>query len=54
MIFFALCCQCGATLVTIKKETQSWRYPAIVFFYMTGLAYVSALAVYQIFSKVWY
>ncbi len=54
MIFFALCCQCGATLVTIKKETQSWRYPAIVFFYMTGLAYVSALAVYQIFSRVWY
>jgi ferrous iron transport protein B len=54
MIFFALCCQCGATLVTIRKETQSWRYPVFVFLYMTSLAYVMALVTYQVFSKVWY
>lgn len=50
MIFFALCCQCGATLVTIKQETQSWRYPVFVFTYMTTLAYIAALAAYQIFA----
>ena len=51
MVFFALCCQCGATLVTIKQETGSWRYPAFVFTYMTVLAYVSAFTVFQIFSR---
>ncbi len=54
MIFFALCCQCGATLVTIRKETQSWLYPAAVFTYMTVLAYLLGIAAYQIFSRVWY
>ena len=48
MIFFALCCQCGATLATIKRETNSWGYPVFTFLYMTGLAYVAALATYQI------
>lgn len=54
MVFFALCCQCGATLVTIRKETGSWRYPAGVFLYMTTMAYVAAFATYQVFSRVWY
>ncbi len=48
MVFFALCCQCGATLVTIKQETGNWGYPALVFVYMTTLAYFGAMAVYQI------
>ena len=52
MVFFALCCQCGATLATIKRETDSWGYPAFTFVYMTGLAYLAALAVYQIGSRL--
>jgi ferrous iron transport protein B len=52
MVFFALCCQCGATLVTIRQETNGWRYPALVFGYMTGLAYVGAMIVYQVASRV--
>jgi ferrous iron transport protein B len=48
MVFFALCCQCGATVVTIRQETGSWKYAAGVFTYMTVLAYVGAFAVYQI------
>ncbi len=47
MVFFALCCQCGATLAVIRRETQSWRWPAFTFAYMTALAYVAALIVYQ-------
>ncbi len=47
MVFFALCCQCGATLAVIRRETQSWRWPAFTFAYMTVLAYVAALIVYQ-------
>jgi len=49
MVFFAICCQCGATVVTIKQETTSWYYAVIAFGYMTVLAYLLALAVYQLF-----
>jgi ferrous iron transport protein B len=43
MVFFALCAQCAATLVTIKKESGSWGWAALSFVYMTSLAYVGAL-----------
>lgn len=52
IVFFALCCQCGATVVTIKQETGAWRYAVGVFVYMTILAYVSALVVYQLLSRM--
>lgn len=52
MVFFALCCQCGATLATMKRETNSWGYPAFTFIYMTSLAYLGAWAVYQIGSRI--
>ncbi len=48
MVFFALCAQCGATLMVIRRETNSWRWPLVTFTYMTVLAYVGALATYQI------
>ncbi|MFO0985140.1 MAG: ferrous iron transport protein B [Planctomycetota bacterium] len=47
MIFFALACQCMSTLATVKRETQSWRWPAFLFTYMSVLAYVASLLVYQ-------
>lgn len=46
MVFFALCSQCGATLVTIRRETGQWRWPALSFTYMTTLAYIAAVAAY--------
>jgi ferrous iron transport protein B len=52
MVFFALCCQCMATLAAIKRETNSWKWPAFAFGYMTVLAYVLAVAVYQIGTRV--
>ncbi len=50
MVFFALCAQCAATLMVIKRETNSWRWPIFTFCYMTGLAYVGALLTYQVGS----
>ena len=47
MVFFALCSQCAATLATMRRETGSWRAPLFAFGYMTTLAYVAALIVYQ-------
>ena len=48
MVFFALCAQCAATLAVIRRETNSWRWPAFTFAYMTVLAYVGALLTYQV------
>jgi ferrous iron transport protein B len=48
MVFFALCAQCSATLVTIKRETNSWRWPLFSFVYMTALAYVGAWLTFTI------
>jgi ferrous iron transport protein B len=48
MVFFALCAQCAATLAVIRRETNSWRWPVFTFTYMTTLAYLGALATYQI------
>lgn len=48
MVFFALCAQCAATLAVIRRETNSWRWPAFTFVYMTVLAYVGALVTYQV------
>lgn len=48
MVFFALCAQCGATLAVIRRETNSWRWPAFTFGYMTALAYAAAFVAYQV------
>lgn len=47
MVFYALCAQCAATLAVIRRETNTWRWPAFTFVYMTVLAYVAALVTYQ-------
>jgi ferrous iron transport protein B len=48
MVFFALCAQCVSTLLVMKRETNSWRWPLFSFVYMTALAYIGALLTYQI------
>ncbi len=48
MVFFALCAECAATLAAIRRETNSWRWPAFTFGYMTTLAYTAALVTYQV------
>jgi len=47
LIFFALACQCMATLATVYRETRSWRWPTFLFTYMTVLAWVMSFLVYQ-------
>ena len=48
MVFFALCAQCVSTLAVMWRETNSWRWPVFTFVYMTTLAYLGAMATYQI------
>ncbi len=48
MVFFALCAQCMATLATVKRETNSWKWAVFMFSYMTILAYAGSVAVFQL------
>ncbi len=47
MVFFALCQQCGATLAIIAQET-SWRWAVISFAFMTLLAWIASILIYQV------
>jgi ferrous iron transport protein B len=40
--------QCASTLGVVKRETNSWRWPIIMFVYMTTLAYAAAFATFHI------
>ena len=50
LIFYAFCLQCAATVAVIYRETDSWRWAAFAWIYMTGLGYLGALLVYQLGS----
>ena len=39
--------QCLATLITTRRETNSWRWPAFMFLYLMALAYGAAFITYQ-------
>jgi ferrous iron transport protein B len=47
MVFFALSCQCMSTLAVVRRETGGLRWPLFLFGYMTVLAWVVSLAIYQ-------
>jgi len=40
--------QCLSTLVTVKRETNSWRYPIIMAAYLFGLAYAGSWITYRV------
>ena len=48
MVFYVLAMQCMSTLAVVKRETQTWKWPTIQFFMMTGLAYLMSWMVYVI------
>jgi len=50
LVFYVFAMQCMSTLAIVYRETKNWRLPAIQFAYMFVLAYVTALAAYNIFS----
>jgi ferrous iron transport protein B len=53
MIFFAFAMQCTSTMAVVKRETNSWKWPALQFAYMLVLAYVAAFAVNHIVMAIW-
>ncbi|MFH1642241.1 MAG: ferrous iron transport protein B [Nanoarchaeota archaeon] len=47
MVFVLLYVPCLTVLATIKKETNSWKWPAITAAYLTVVAWVASFIVYQ-------
>jgi ferrous iron transport protein B len=47
VVFFAFALQCTSTLAIVRRETNSWKWPALQFCYMSVLAYLAALATNQ-------
>ena len=40
--------QCTSTLATVKRETNSWRWPLFQFAYMSVIAYSMAWITYRL------
>ena len=47
MVFYVYAAQCMATFAIVKNETNSWKWPIYMIIYMTSLAYLGSLTVYQ-------
>jgi ferrous iron transport protein B len=42
LVYFVYALQCMATVAVIRRETGTWKWPAIAFTYLTGLAWLMA------------
>jgi ferrous iron transport protein B len=52
MLFFAFAMQCTSTMAVVRRETNSWKWPAIQFAYMLVLAYGAAFAANHIITAL--
>ncbi len=52
LIFYVFAMQCMSTLAVVRRETGSWKWPALQFTFMTTLAYLAAWAVYHLLSSL--
>lgn len=50
LVFFIFAMQCFSTLAVVRRETGSWKTPALMLGYMTLLAYGASWLTYRIFS----
>jgi ferrous iron transport protein B len=48
LAWYAFAPQCLSTLVTVKRETNSWRYPLVMVGYLFAMAYICAFVTYRI------
>ena len=48
LAWFVFAPQCISTLATVKRETNSWRYPAAMAIYLFALAYLAAFVTYRV------
>ncbi len=52
LLFFVYALQCMSTIGALRRETNSWKWPAIAWSYMFVLAWVAGFAGYQITAAI--
>ncbi len=50
LVFFVFALQCASTLAVMRRETNSWRWPAFAFGYLLALAYGAAFLTQRVLS----
>jgi ferrous iron transport protein B len=48
LVWFIFAPQCISTLVAVRRETNSWRYPLLVTAYLFALAYLASWVTYRL------
>jgi ferrous iron transport protein B len=48
LVWYIFAPQCASTLAVIKRETGSWRWMALTFGYMLGLAYIASFITWHV------
>jgi ferrous iron transport protein B len=48
LAWYAFAPQCLSTLVTVRRETNSWRYPLGMAAYLFAMAYVASFITYRV------
>ena len=52
LLFYAFAMQCMSTLAVVKRETNSWKWPAGQLVFMSLFAYIVALIAYQLLNVI--
>jgi ferrous iron transport protein B len=53
LVFFVFALQCTSTLAVMRRETNSWRWPAFAFSYLLALAYGASYLVHRVVDAFW-
>ena len=54
LAWFVFAPQCASTLGVVRRETNSWKWPAVMFAYMTALAYAASFITYHLATLVFH
>jgi ferrous iron transport protein B len=50
LVFYVFAMQCMSTLAVTRRETNTWKWPIVQFFYMGIMAYFGAFITYQLMT----
>ena len=52
LVFFVFALQCVSTLAIMRRETNSWRWPAFAFTYLFVLAYSASFITHRVITAL--
>ncbi|HIF94446.1 MAG: ferrous iron transporter B [Myxococcales bacterium] len=52
LVFFVFALQCTSTLAIMRRETNSWRWPAFAFAYLFVLAYTASFVTHRVITAL--